>query len=143
MFWKDFLYLSSKLYIFIPIIICYRWSMYVLLSISQFITQPLNWVIIADGIILLVLHFSWVCFILVLINYKQDSIHICRRHCGWFCCSQVITIRVRLNVRYESTCVCSCKMFALPQSNTHKIKLNFKVIHKHSGINSQFQSYSK
>lgn len=136
MCFERFLIFVLKILHFIPIILCYRWSMYVLLYISQFITHPLNWVIIPDGIILLVLHFSWVCFILVLINYKQDSIHICRRHCGCFCCSQVITIRVRLNVSYEFTCVCSCKMSALPQSNTHKIKLNFKVIHKHSGINS-------
>lgn len=37
-------------------------------------------------------------------------------------------------------------MFALPkmpQSNTHKIKLNFKAIYKHSGFKSQFQSYSQ
>lgn len=30
--------------------------------------------------------------------------------------------------------LCSSKMSTLPQSNTHKVKLNFKAIHKHSGI---------
>ena len=105
------------------------------------ITHPLSWILYSDGIILLVLHFPIVCFTLVLINYKQDRMHV------WEALWVILLFTGDYN-KGENKCelwshLCSSKMSTLPQSNTHKVKINFKAIHKHSGIKSQFQSYSK
>lgn len=103
------------------------------------ITHPLSWVLYSDGIILLVLHFPIVCFILVLIHYKQDCMHMCGRHSGWFCYSWVIIIMVRINVSYDSTSVLpkcllflkvipiKSKLVSKQFTNTLELRANSKV----------------
>lgn len=111
------------------------------------ITHPLNWVL--DGIILLLLHFPIVCFILVLINYKQDCMHMCGRHSGWFCYSQVIIRRVRITVSYDSTSVLPKRLLFLKVmptksnlsskqfTNTLELRANSKATQKYD-LNKHF-----
>ena len=106
------------------------------------ITHPLSWVLYSDGIILLVLHFPIVCFILVLIHYKQDCMHMCGRHSGWFCYSRVIIIMVIINVSYDSTpilpkCLLFLKVIPVKSklvskqfTNTLELRDNSKVTKK-------------